>query len=185
MGESCASLRRDLRTLYSRHQSPPRISVLLAKYPIRNLTKIEMTLLSNSLIAFGLLLLSHAFVPSHSLTSPLVASLRPPHHSCYSAYEHHSLTTSSSFNPPPSSLSSPLVPNANSGLPLDISIETIASVLSICLGLVVGSEELKPISWRVWAGQAEREQGPGGPFGGLEERRGFMDVRVSLLLSCF
>ena len=59
------------------------------------------------------------------------------------------------------------------------------------MGLVLGAEELKPISWRVWAGRIEREkevgrEGKGGvggnPFQGLEERVGFMDIRVSGLL---
>jgi len=42
----------------------------------------------------------------------------------------------------------------------------------------LGAEELKPITWRVWAGKAERESGGGGPFQGLEERLGFVDIRV-------
>ncbi len=67
------------------------------------------------------------------------------------------------------------------GLPLDISIETILSVVFVCVGLVLGAEELKPISWRVWAGKAERESGGGGPFQGLEDRLGFVDIRVRLL----
>lgn len=48
----------------------------------------------------------------------------------------------------------------------------------ICIGLVVGAEDLKPITWRVWAGQVERESGGGGPFQGLEDRLGFVDIRV-------
>ena len=48
----------------------------------------------------------------------------------------------------------------------------------ICVGLVVGAEELKPITWRVWAGKVERESGGGGPFQGLEDRLGFVDIRV-------
>ena len=50
-------------------------------------------------------------------------------------------------------------------------------MLLICAGVVLGAEALKPISWRVWAGKMEREGG--GPFKGLEERRGFVDIRVS------
>lgn len=50
----------------------------------------------------------------------------------------------------------------------------------ICIGLVLGAEELKPISWRVWAGKVERESGGGGPFQGLEDRLGFVDIRVGL-----
>ena len=41
-----------------------------------------------------------------------------------------------------------------------------------------GAEELKPISWRVWAGKVERESGGGGPYQGLEERMGFVDIRA-------
>jgi hypothetical protein len=48
----------------------------------------------------------------------------------------------------------------------------------ICAGLVVGAEELKPITWRVWAGKVERENGGVGPFQGLEDRLGFVDIRV-------
>lgn len=68
--------------------------------------------------------------------------------------------------------------SAAASLPLDISLETIISVAFICVGLVLGAEELKPITWRVWAGKAERESGGGGPFQGLEERQGFVDIRV-------
>ncbi|KAI4125625.1 MAG: hypothetical protein LQ338_004152 [Usnochroma carphineum] len=83
-------------------------------------------------------------------------------HACYSAYEHASLYAS-----------------ASSQFPLDISLETIISVILICVGLVLGAERLKPITWRVWAGQVEREtRGGGGPFQGLEDRVGFMNIRA-------
>ena len=92
--------------------------------------------------------------------------------SCYSAYEHSSLTAqlkpSITHNGP-----NPLT----TALPLDISLETIISVALICVGLVMGAEELQPIEWRVWAGKAEKE-GRGGPYMGLEERMGFVDIRV-------
>ena len=52
----------------------------------------------------------------------------------------------------------------------------------ICTGLVLGAEELKPVQWRVWAGKIEREGGDAGPFLGLEERVGFVDIRVRHLL---
>ena len=52
------------------------------------------------------------------------------------------------------------------------------SVIMICVGLVVGAEDLKPITWKVWAGQVEKESGGGGPFQGLEDRLGFVDIRV-------
>ncbi|RPA90351.1 hypothetical protein L873DRAFT_1821293 [Choiromyces venosus 120613-1] len=83
-------------------------------------------------------------------------------HSCYSAHEHSLLTPASTSN----------------ALPLDIVIETILSVLLLCLGIVLGNkEELKPISWSVWSGMLEREKGCG-QFGYLEERVGFLDIRV-------
>lgn len=49
------------------------------------------------------------------------------------------------------------------------------------MGLVLGAEKLKPISWSEWAGQIEREGGARNPFRRLEERYGFWDVRVSFL----
>ena len=51
----------------------------------------------------------------------------------------------------------------------------------MCVGLVLGAEELKPITWRVWAGKAESESRGGGPFQALEERLSFMDIRVGFL----
>ncbi len=98
---------------------------------------------------------------------------------CYSAYEHstlHAISPQQAIASSSKALQSPSV-----GLPIDISIETIISVVFICVGLVLGAEELKPISWRVWAGKAERESGGGGPFQGLEDRLGFVDIRVRLL----
>lgn len=50
--------------------------------------------------------------------------------------------------------------------------------MAICVGLVAGAEPLAPIAWRVWAGKAEREGG--GAYAGLEERGGFVDIRVCL-----
>ncbi len=41
-----------------------------------------------------------------------------------------------------------------------------------------GAEDLKPINWRVWAGKVEKESGGGGPYQGLEERMGFVDIRA-------
>ncbi|KAI5805910.1 magnesium transporter [Geopyxis carbonaria] len=85
-------------------------------------------------------------------------------HSCYSAHEHASTFASSA-----------------SQLPTDILVETLLAAALLCLGLVLsaGSTEdgaLRPISLRVWAGKLEREKGCG-PFGFLEERLGFFDVR--------
>lgn len=82
-------------------------------------------------------------------------------------------------------------PSTATSLPLDISIETIVSIVIICLGLVLGTPELRPIQWRVYAGKIEREgeQGfvqndgqvdkdyQGNPFRVLESRPGFIDIR--------
>ncbi|KAI9698995.1 MAG: hypothetical protein M1836_003184 [Candelina mexicana] len=132
-----------------------------------------MTILSKSLNALGLLLLVHA---------------------CYSAHEHSSLQIAASPSSPPISSTpasvtprSSTAPAATTALPLDITLETLASVLLLCLGLVLGSSVLKPIEWRVWAGEIERGRGGdaerkgefvGNPFAGLEERAGFVDVRA-------
>lgn len=88
--------------------------------------------------------------------------------------------------PPPSSiLPSALDPKVN--IPLDIILETIFSVLLLCVGVVLGSQSLKPIQWNVWAGRLERSKeareihgvgvGGGNPFASLEERPGFLDIR--------
>jgi hypothetical protein len=64
-------------------------------------------------------------------------------------------------------------------------------VFVICVGLVLGSPELRPIQWRVWAGKIEREGEKGfmssdgtvdkdyvgNPFRVLESRPGFVDIR--------
>jgi membrane magnesium transporter 1 len=63
-------------------------------------------------------------------------------------------------------------------LPLDIRVETLISTVLVCLGLVAGADRLKPISWNVWAGNIEREGGGANPYQGLEERAGFLDIRV-------
>lgn len=76
-------------------------------------------------------------------------------------------------------------------LPIDISIETVVAVFVICLGLVLGTPELRPIQWRAWAGKIEREGEKGftnsdgnvdkdyvgNPFRMLESRPGFIDIR--------
>ncbi|KAH8154371.1 uncharacterized protein LAJ45_02139 [Morchella importuna] len=82
-------------------------------------------------------------------------------HSCYSAYEHSLISI-----------------GAKNSLPLDVTIETLVSVFLLCVGIVLNnSQELKPISWSVWSGQLERERGSG-PYGYLEERLGFLDIRT-------
>lgn len=74
---------------------------------------------------------------------------------------------------------------------MDISIETISAIVTICLGLVLGSPDLRPIQWRVWAGKIEREGEAGfmlgngtvakdyvgNPYKVLESRPGFVDIR--------
>lgn len=52
------------------------------------------------------------------------------------------------------------------------------SVVLSCVGLVLGSESLRPIAWAQWAGEIEKEGGGRNPFRGLEERIGFMDIRA-------
>jgi membrane magnesium transporter 1 len=105
--------------------------------------------------------------------------------SVYSAYE-HSLLPSSSLPPTPSRfLPRALDPKVN--LPLDISLETMFSVLLLCVGVVLSSPELKPIQWNVWAGRLEKSRearvtkevglGGGNPYAALEERGGFLDIR--------
>lgn len=102
-------------------------------------------------------------------------------HACYSAQEHttlHSLKTTSTTA-------------ATVSLPADITIETIVATVVVCLGLVLGAPNLRPIQWRVWAGKIEREGEDGfrtgggevekdylgNPFRVLESRPGFVDIR--------
>ena len=67
---------------------------------------------------------------------------------------------------------------SGASIPLDIQIETLAAVFLACSGFVLGSQPLKPISWSTWAGKIERDGAPN-PFLSLENRVGFMDIRVS------
>ncbi|KAF9243023.1 hypothetical protein DTO027I6_6044 [Penicillium roqueforti] len=83
-------------------------------------------------------------------------------HAGYSAHEHTVLY---------SSLTS-------TALPQDIIIETLVSVLIVSIGLVLGAQKLKPISWREWAGEIERNGGARNPYLSLEERYGFWDIRA-------
>ena len=110
--------------------------------------------------------------------------------SCYSAHEHsalHSISTAAI-----SSASHNANPAAETSLPLDISIETIVAVFIVCVGLVLGTPQLRPIQWRVWAGKIEREGEAGftngdgqvdkdyvgNPYRMLESRPGFVDIRA-------
>lgn len=71
---------------------------------------------------------------------------------------------------------------------MDITLETIFSVLLLCVGVVLSSPALKPIQWNVWAGRLERSKdaremskvglGGGNPYAALEERPGFLDIRA-------
>lgn len=103
--------------------------------------------------------------------------------SCYSAQEHSALqSTASALHDTPATITT---------LPIDISIETIVALLITIFGLVLGTPELRPIRWRVWAGKIEREGEKGflgtdgetakdfvgNPFKALESRPGFVDVR--------
>lgn len=83
------------------------------------------------------------------------------------------------------------MPAISTSLPIDISIETILSLFTVILGLVLRTPELRPIRWRVWAGKIEREGEKGflngdgevakdyvgNPYRALESRPGFVDIR--------
>ncbi|CAI7596722.1 unnamed protein product [Penicillium pancosmium] len=84
-------------------------------------------------------------------------------HAGYSAHEHTVL-----FN------------NTRLALPHDIIVETLVAVVIVSIGLVLGADKLKPISWRDWAGQIERDGGARNPYLGLEERYGFWDIRAQV-----
>ncbi|KAL7894200.1 magnesium transporter [Trichoderma sp. SZMC 28014] len=101
-------------------------------------------------------------------------------HGCYSAHEHTVLSsTSAQHSTSPSA----------AALPLDIYIETAVATFLLCVGLVLGSGTLKPIEWHTWAGKLEREadrslsgsgdadQDTANPFGALEARSGFINIR--------
>ncbi|KAF8867219.1 hypothetical protein BDZ45DRAFT_667191 [Acephala macrosclerotiorum] len=125
-----------------------------------------MTWISKSVTGLGLLFLAHA---------------------CYSAYEHSALHSTITASLSTTSHGA----TTGSSLPIDISIETLVAVFTVCLGLVLGTPELRPIQWRVWAGKIEREGEAGytnidgqvdkdymgNPFKVLESRPGFVDIR--------
>ncbi|KAI1336454.1 transmembrane protein 32 [Xylariaceae sp. FL0016] len=126
-----------------------------------------MTWISKLTTTFGLILLAHA---------------------CYSAHEHSALQSHRA-----ASLASLATSHggASTSLPVDITIETVIATFVVCLGLVSGTSRLRPIQWRVWAGQIEREGEAGfmnssgevekdfvgNPFRLLESRPGFVDIR--------
>lgn len=124
------------------------------------------------------------------LTSPSAPPVLLPTdslYSVYSAYEHSTLATLAGI-PAVSPAHSYIIPTID--LPLDITLETLVAVLLLCVGIVIGSPELKPIQWRVWAGKLEKDKasktetingdplGPrGNPYAALEQRQGFLDIR--------
>ncbi|KAJ5902188.1 Magnesium transporter [Penicillium taxi] len=83
-------------------------------------------------------------------------------HAGYSAHEHTVLISAS----------------AVTDIPQDIIIETLVAVLIVSVGLVLGAEKLKPVSWRDWAGEIEKEGGARNPYMPLEERYAFWDIRA-------
>ncbi|KAG9235633.1 putative elongation factor 1-beta [Amylocarpus encephaloides] len=125
-----------------------------------------MTWLSTSITGLGVVFLAHA---------------------CYSAHEHSALLSISAASLSSITSHSPTVAT----LPIDITVESIVAVFAICLGLVLGTPDLRPIQWRVWAGKIEREgekgfmngdgevdkDYAGNPFRLLESRPGFIDIR--------
>ena len=78
-------------------------------------------------------------------------------HSGYSAFE--SLKYEKSLDPS-SRLETPLdvIPQKLFKLTfLQIRLETVVSVILLCLAVVLNSSELKPVKWREWANSQERE----------------------------
>lgn len=128
-------------------------------------------------------------VPIPSPLSPFDPTNLPAT-SVYSAYEHTAILASSAESPTHAT-DAITAATASASLPIDITIETLLSVLLLCAGVVLSAPALRPIQWRVWAGEVEREGRRGGekaalegvvnPFVGLEERPGFVDIRVSVL----
>lgn len=101
----------------------------------------------------------------------------------YSAYEHSKLSNIST-----GTLNSQETVLDTISLPLDVSLETIVAAFLICLGFVTGAEALQPIRWRIWAEKVKKEgerEGGVGAIEGLEDRAGFVDIRVSSNSSIF
>ncbi|RAK72928.1 membrane magnesium transporter family protein [Aspergillus fijiensis CBS 313.89] len=116
-----------------------------------------MGFFSRLLTLFGLVLLAHAG---------------------YSAHEHTLLTSSTSSSRLNPLHSTTTTTTTTTHLPPDIIIEALVSLIVVSVGLVLGTEKLKPISWSEWAGQIEREGKGRHPYRRLEERYGFWDVRA-------
>lgn len=112
---------------------------------------------SQMLVILGLVSLFHALVAVHP-DSDYANSV-----SAYSAHEFSAIATKIHVKP---------------DLPLDIKLETLTAVFLACFGLVLGSEPLKPIAWKVWAGNVEKAGGAANPFRVLEDRPNFLDIRA-------
>lgn len=105
--------------------------------------------------------------------------------SVYSAHEFSLIPRNPTVSTPGTAHTSS---SSQTSLPLDITIETLASVLILCIGVVLGAQELKPIQWRVWAGRMEREKRGvqkdldsgfvENPYRALDDRAGFLDIRA-------
>jgi Membrane magnesium transporter len=109
--------------------------------------------------------------------------------SAYSTYEHSLLNPTSALGASQAQTAA----FTTSSLPLDIVVEALFSTVLLVLGIVIGSPALRPINWAAWAGQAENDmrrpkgkkrfENDGGAEGVsmayLEDRRGFVDIRVS------
>ena len=173
-GGSCADGRQERR----QHQ-PPSSTAINTPCTKSIFTTTTMTWISKSLTGLGLLFLAHAYV----LYLRVIRFMLTRPKSCYSAQEHSALqSTASALHDTPATITT---------LPIDISIETIVALLITIFGLVLGTPELRPIRWRVWAGKIEREGEKGflgadgetakdfvgNPFKALESRPGFVDVR--------
>ncbi|KAG6010198.1 hypothetical protein E4U21_007675 [Claviceps maximensis] len=122
-----------------------------------------MAWVSNAVTLAGLIVLAHAGYSAHEY-SAVMPTLKAP---------------------------APSTSHTASALPIDIRLQTILATLLICFGLVTGSGKLRPIRWQVWAGKIERQgraafvDGSGHsdrdfrgcPFGVLESRPAFIDIR--------
>lgn len=71
---------------------------------------------------------------------------------------------------------------------IKIKIETVVSVVLLCLAVVLNSAEMKPVKWREWASKQERENSRyihlcinAANFSTsniIENRPGFIDIRA-------
>lgn len=72
---------------------------------------------------------------------------------------------------------------------MQIQVETVVAVILLCITIVLESSELKPVKWREWANQQEKENPGYALFADglskvasasniLEHRPGFLDIRA-------